>query len=229
MNFWVSTGHYVIITDKERFRELDLAVLPDKFDRKAIQKALSKHDIEIKLFELRPARDARVCTMMAWSKRPRGAGEGFVNGYGCASDIRAAAGGAAYECLRTAAAVYVGGARPEQPFESLKRPGSSWYHFWAVQTKECQDYFHENLAPLPGVSDRVAPEALESGDVPIERIDRLNSLFPDIPLVIAQAKPGKLIKPQFGVFYHDEAFVARLRGFCGRPVHPDFSVPHFYG
>lgn len=214
---------------KERFSPLDLSVLPGYFDLKQIKKALKKNGLEARLYELRPVMDARTCTMMAWHKDTGHKVQGFVNGYGCAQSIAKAAASAAYECLRTAAAVYLGGAKPERPLGELNQPGSAWYHFWATQTKECMDYFSNNLQPPPHPAVPQPPENLSIKDVTIQRISTLSREFPDIPLFIAQAKSDKFIKPQFGPFRPDGATLNRLKEFCGHAVEPDLQVPHFYG
>lgn len=214
---------------KERFVPLDLSVLPGHFDLKQLKRVLDKNGLEARLFELRPVMDAKICTMMAWHKDTGHKVQGFVNGYGCAETIEKAASTAAYECLRTAAAVYPGGAKPERPINELKQPGSAWYHFWVTQTRECMEYFLNNLQPSPDPTSYPAPENLSFKDVSIERISTLSQAFPDIPLFIAQAKSDKFIKPQFGPFRPDGLTLNRLKEFCGHPVNPDIQVPHFYG
>lgn len=214
---------------KERFSLLDLSVLPEHFDLERLYKALKKNGLEVRLFELRPVMDAKICTMMAWHRDTGHKVQGFVNGYGCAQTMEKAATSAAYECLRTAAAVYLGGAKPERPLGELNQPGSAWYHFWAAQTKECMDYFRDNLQPTPYSSAPLPPENLSIKDVSIEGISTLHQAFPDIPLIVAQAKSDRFIKPQFGSFRRDSATLKRLNEFCGHPVDPDIRVPHFYG
>lgn len=214
---------------KERFSPLDMAVLPEQFDLNQVKRTLAKNNLEIQLFELRPVMDAKICTMMAWHKDPRHKVKGFVNGYGCAQTMEKAAASAAYECLRTAAAVYPGGAKPDLPLEELKQPGSAWYHFWANQTKECRDYFADYLVPEKNSVSLLAPEELSRKDVIIEEISTLRHDFPDIPLVIAQAKSDRFMKPQFGASRLDAAAIKRLTEFCGHPVESVVTVPHFYG
>lgn len=214
---------------KERFGQLELAALPEQFNLKRLKIVMEKNNLETQLFELRPVTDAKICTMMTWHKDPRHNVQGFVNGYGCAQTIEKAAVSAAYECLRTAAAVYLGGAKPDRPLKELKQPGSAWYHFWASQTKECLDYFTDYLLPAKNYILPLAPERLSRKDVVIEQVSTLSRDFPDIPLVIAQAKSNRFIKPQFGASRLDVAAVKRLTEFCGHPVESVVTVPHFYG
>ena len=214
---------------KTRFTKRDFSILPERFQLQKLKKTLEKNNLEAGLFELRPVLDAKICTMMVWHKDPKHKIRGFVNGYGCASDIDAASASAAYECLRTAAAVYVGGARPDKPLEVLNQPGNAWYHFWATQSDECMDYFKNNLYPVDSFVPQLFAEPLSRKDVSIERISTLDRDFPTIPLVIAQAKSDKFIKPQFGPFQPNESTIKRLTEFCGHLVDPDVLVPHFYG
>jgi hypothetical protein len=91
------------------------------------------------------------------------------------------------------------------------------------------DYFKTTLLPDENSTQQLTTEALSIKDVSIEKIFTLEHAFPGIPLVIAQAKSDKFIKPQFGPFRPDAATIKRLTEFCGHPVKLDVVAPHFYG
>lgn len=214
---------------RTRFNKLDISVLSGRFRVGQIKKMLDRYGLEAGFYELRPTRDAKICTMMAWPKGQAKEELGFVNGYGCSGDITVAATSAAYECLRTAAAVYLGGARPERPLSTFNQPGNPWFHFWANQTAASINYFRKYLMPLKDPGEVLPPESLSVKDVRIGRITTLDNAFPGIPLVVAQAVSEKFIKPQFGPIRMDPATERRLLEFCGRRVVPEAQVPHFYG
>jgi hypothetical protein len=214
---------------KVRFKNLDTEILSDVFQLKQLKKMLAKNGLVLHLYELRPTTDAKVCTMLIWHTDSNHPIKGFVNGFGCSNNLEEAAKHAAYECLRTATAIYLGNARPEEPLETLNTQGNSWWHFWSSQSKASKNYFMDNLVPLNNETNAFIPEHISYSDANIVPVETLHVLFPDLPLSIAQASAERLITPQFGPFQGDAATIKRLETFCGHGIDTYTEVPHPYG
>ena len=104
---------------RQRLHPCSFGTLGKSIPAANIQKMAAANRLEINLFELRPVADARVISAIAWSKDPRHPVKGFVAGFGTGPSQENAALSAVLECLRTAAAVFIGGAGPEEPLNSL--------------------------------------------------------------------------------------------------------------
>jgi len=212
------------------FRPASFAALGKSVPVSTIKKMAAASQLEIRLFELRPVTDARVFSAIAWSGDPRHPVKGFVAGFGTGSYQETAALGAILECLRTATAVFIGGACPEEPLNSLKARRSPWWHIWQAQTEESMKHFREYLLPRDQAQAQDwRPEEICINDVTFKRLSTPHTLFDGLPLVVLCAVSQKLIEPQYGDFRLSENSMQRFRAFNGGAVSIDVSVPHFYG
>jgi len=215
---------------RQRLHPCSFGTLGKSIPAANIQKMAAANRLEINLFELRPVADARVISAIAWSKDPRHPVKGFVAGFGTGPSQENAALSAVLECLRTATAVFIGGAGPEEPLNSLKARRSPWWHIWQAQTEESMLHLREHL--LPQNQDPAPdwkPEAICISDVTFKRLSGLYTLFDGLPLVVACAASQKLIEPQYGDFRLSDNAMRRFSAFNGGTGSVDVSVPHFYG
>lgn len=214
----------------KRFADLSLSVIDKKLNRCILDRNLKENNLELRLYEMRAAEDARVVVALASGKSAPCPASGFVAGFGSSNDISDAALQAVLECLRTAVAVFVGGERPVVSLESLRKARSPWWHIWMLQTEKSEDYVKERLLPKSGAAEEEALiERISIADAQFYEITTLKEQFPDIPLVFMQAKSNRLLRPQFGDYVGDPETVARLGCFSGKFNANEKSVPHFYG
>jgi len=211
-----------------KMRELPLEEFAGFFPDAHLALVLKKNNLDVRLYELRASMDAKIVCAIATGGTPSRIG-GFVAGFGTDKTIKLAVRHALIECLRTAVVCLFTDYIPEEPLEVLKRRGEPRWHFWQAQTAESLRYLRENLLPEPGKPKILEPEEISISDVSFNKIQSLNSAFPDIPLVFTQARSSKLIIPQFGDFTFNSAIMERLRNFNGGPVSIDTAIPHFYG
>jgi hypothetical protein len=192
-------------------------------------KMLEKHQLKMGIYELKPGMDAKVVSTLIWSTNPNHSIQGFVAGFGCDRNLKDAIIHSILECLRNAAAIFVGGLKAE-PEELFCSPTNPRWHFWQALKKESREYLEKYLIPKPGEEINLEVEYISINDVNFTQINTLNSIFPDIPLVFVQATSDKLIKPQFGKFFPDTHTIKRLKVFNGGPLEIDTNIPpHFYG
>lgn len=215
---------------RKRFTDLPLGVIEKKLDRRILDVNLKENNIELRLYEMTAAEDAKVVVALASGKNAPYPASGFVAGFGASDDISDAALQAVLECLRTAVAVFVGGERPVVSLDSLRKARSPWWHIWMLQTRKSEDYIKEHLLPKSGaVAAEAVTDKISIADARFYEITTLRERFPDIPLVFVQAKSNRLLRPQFGDYVGDPETVARLGVFSGGSGANDRSVPHFYG
>lgn len=214
---------------KKRFYPLPVEILKNQLPLKMLQEMLYKHNLELKIYELKPTKDVQVVQAIVWNNNPNCKIPGFVNGFGAGFPIESAAKHAVLECLRTAVAVFLGDFKLKESLQSLMHQKSPRWHFWMAQTEKALQYLQKHLVPLDGEEVHLDPENISINDVQFTRINKLQDIFPDIPLVFVQAHSDKLIRPQFGEFVADEQTIKRLETFNGSTVVLDASVPHFYG
>lgn len=193
-----------------------------------LAQVLKRNNLDVRLYELRAATDARsVCAIATGGKASRIGG--FVAGFGTDRTVKLAVQHALIECLRTAVVCLFTDYKPEEPLEELKRRGEPRWHFWQAQTPESLRYLRKNLLPVPGEKMFMDPENISMADISFSKVLSLNTLFSDIPLVFTQARSKKLIIPQFGNFSLSPEIMERLSTFNGGPVNVKLDVPHFYG
>lgn len=215
---------------RQRLHPCSFGTLGKSVPAANIKKLAAENRLEIQLFELRPVADARIISAIAWSEDPRHPVKGFVAGFGTSPSQENAALSAVLECLRTATAVFIGGARPEEPLSSLKARRSPWWHIWQAQTEESMRHLREHL--LPRHQEQTPdwkPEAICINDATFKRISGLYTLFDGLPLFVVCAASQKLIEPQFGDFSLSDNARRRFSAFNGGADLVDVSVPHFYG
>lgn len=193
-----------------------------------VETMLKKHSLELDIYELRPATDARVCAAFMWSKDSKKGVPGFVAGFGCDVDLESAATHAFLECARNAVAVFSGKASPPEE-ELVRRPGNPRWHFWQARTAAGLKHLKENFLPRQGEVVQFSTENISIKDVSFTAVKTLRGTFPDLPLCFVQASSDKLLKPQFGEFRGDTATMRRLEEFNGGPVIANTAAPHFYG
>ena len=213
---------------RRRSRVLEQEVVGTSFPARRFFEMLRKNRLEITLLELTPSSDAKVAGAFVSSIDPESPIKGFVKGYGVEKTLEEAVSHAVIECMRNSVAVFLGGAKPD-PGELSCRPTNPRWHFWMAQTAESMKYFRANFISKPETKSQLAPENISINNTGFTRINTLDSIFPDVPLVFVQAYSDKLIRPQFGEFTADEHTVKRLEIFNGGPVNVDATVPHFYG
>lgn len=211
-----------------KMREIAWEEFTGFFPDAHLAKVIKKNGLDVRLYELRAATDARsVCAIATGGKASRIGG--FVAGFGTDKSVKLAVQHALIECLRTAVVCLFTDYKPEEPLEALKRRGEPRWHFWQAQTPESLSHLRKNLLPVPGEMKGMEPEDISMADINFSKILSLNTLFPDIPLVFTQARSKKLIIPQFGDFPLSPEIVERLSAFNGEPVNVNLDVPHFYG
>ena len=212
---------------EKKIRRMDWGETGGYFPDGALYKQIKKSRIDFSLYELRPTLDSKVVCGIA-----SGGGlgfNGFLSGFGADKDIKSAAAHAAIECLRTVAACLLTEYSPKEPLEVLKRRGEPRWHYWMAQSAEALAHLKGRLLPRPEEQVTLKAEDISISDVSFERIDSLRTVYPDLPLEIAQAKSEKMIAPQFGEIRMSPDVLARLRNFSGAEVSPREMPPHFYG
>jgi len=215
---------------KKKIYPINEEILKSYLPLRTLQKMLDKHKLELRIYELKPTKDANIVEAIVWSRDPNCEILGFVNGFGADLSKEEASKHAVLECLRTAIGVFVGGFNLKDSFKSLTSQESPRWHFWQALKKESREYLEKYLIPKPGEEINLEVENISINDVNFTQINTLNSIFPDIPLVFVQASSNKLIKPQFGKFSPDTYTMNRLKVFNGGPVEIDTNIPpHFYG
>ncbi len=214
---------------KKRFVEIPIDVIKEKVRIHVLQKNLFKNKIEFALYELAPAKDARVVTAIAWGSKAPHPFPGFIAGFGCGEELSEISLHATLECLRTAVAVFVDGVSSNESLDVLKTARNPWWHIWMSLSQESEEYFKKHLLPVFGLSGFLSGDDVSIRDVEFIEINTLKKVFHDIPLVFVQAKSDNLLRPQFGEFLLDAAVLKRLNRFAGHPVTVDTTVPHFYG
>lgn len=214
---------------KKRFKSLPISLLEEKVKIQNLRKNLLKNKIEFYLYELTPAKDARIVTAIAFGTNTPYPLPGFVAGFGCGEKLPEIALHAAFECLRTAVAIFIHGERPSEPLDLLRKRRSPWWHIWMALTRESREYFKKYLVPSDTSPENISSDEISISNVEFIEITTLKEIFPDIPLSFVQAKSDKLLRPQFGEFSADVAVLKRLNSFAGHPVVVDTTVPHFYG
>lgn len=195
---------------------------------KPLIKMLRKYRLEIVLCEMRPVSDAKVAAAFIWSTDDNNIYQGTISGTGCEIKFVDAAAQAVIEALREGVAIFVG--KVEQELKALRGPvGNPWWHIWTNAASErSKNYLKEKLLGDAGCVSYPA-ENISSADVDFTELAGLRSFLPGIPLIIAQAKSDKLIRPQFGPFVGDIATMKRLEEFNGGPIEVITDIPHFYG
>ena len=218
--------HYCRIKGKRVALEELKPIIPVK----NLIKKLNDHGLVIELCELRPAKDARVFSAYGWAKTASHEFPGIISGFGT-SDIRQdAARQAVLECLRKFLAIFIGKTVSPIPLEDLKRDKSPWWHIWTMaKSAASKSYLMRNIVPSNGEEAAQIPEDISAESMRFSRLNALDELFPDLPLLFMQAHSPKLLRPQFGETIIDPETKKRLECFNGGPVAIDLSVPHFYG
>ncbi|OGR46076.1 MAG: hypothetical protein A2X37_06190 [Elusimicrobia bacterium GWA2_66_18] len=196
----------------------------------ALSGMLRKHSLSLHVREMRPTRDARACVAFCWSEDSHSAVPGFVAGFGSGASTETASLHALLECLRSATAIFAGGIHQEEDLAALAARSDPRWHFWMAKTAESLDYVRQTLlASPPGNRGSWEHEDVSISNVRFRRIESLDAILPDLPLVVVQAQSEQFMRPQFGSAPLDEPSLRRLERFNGRPLGTLAPVPHFYG
>jgi len=213
---------------RKKMREIPWEESGGFFPDAHLGKVLKENKLDVRLYEMRAAMDAKsVCAIATGGEVTRIGG--FIAGFGTDKTIQLAIQHAVIECLRTAVVCLFVDYKPEEPLDDLKRRGEPRWHFWQAQTTKSLRYLKENLLPLQAKLEILEPEKISIADVTFTKIQTLNSVFPGVPLVLTQARSSKLITPQFGDFNFSPEIMGRLMDFNGETVNIDCGIPHFYG
>ena len=218
--------HYCKIKGKRVALEELSPVIPVK----NLIKKLNNHGLVLELCELRPAQDARVFSAYGWAKASSCKYPGIISGFG-ASDIRLdAARQAVLECLRKFLAIFIGKTISAVSLDDLKRDKSPWWHIWSMTgSAASKSYLMRNILPGDVEKGEQIPENISIECMRFSRLNSLDEIFPDLPLLFMQAHSPRLLRPQFGETVIDPETKKRLEDFNGGLVDIDLSVPHFYG
>lgn len=189
-----------------------------------LKKKLEELQLSLRVFEMKPVRDARLSFAIIRSIAPTESIKGFVGGFGSGTTSAEAIEHAVLECLREAVAVFEG-RQTNFDVQALKSSSDPQWHFVKALDKEQLDFVEANLLNSPNAS--LVPEDLDMSSIDFNRIDSLDNIFPDLPLSIVYATSDRLALPQFGEGKILDQNLDRLRNFGGSFLHT--KVPHFYG
>jgi hypothetical protein len=213
---------------RKKMQFTPLSILAKPFNINKLKKIISKDNISINLYELRPALDAKVYCAIAYDDKRKRI-KGFISGFGVDKSREEAALHALIECARTAVVCLFTDYKPEEPIEELRKRGEPRWHFWQAQTEESLKYLSENLITNENEIIDLKPENISIKDINFTELKLLKRKFSDLPLFFVQANSDKLISPQFGEFMEDNKTIKRLEEFNNGSVIINKIIPHFYG